>query len=58
MHACRVLPGFVSDAKCKILCTLKDQSEIIFVISGADLERNGPRELEYPPERDERTGGT
>ena len=40
MHACRVLPGFVSDAKCKILCTLKDQSEIIFVISAADLERN------------------
>ena len=40
MHACRVLPGFVSDAKCKILCTLKEQSEIIFVISAADLERN------------------
>lgn len=40
LHACRVLPGFVSDAKCKILCTLKDQSEIIFVISAADLERN------------------
>ena len=35
-----MLPGFVSDAKCKILCTLKDQSEIIFVISAADIERN------------------
>ena len=40
MHACRVLPGFESDAKCKILLQLKDQSEIIFVISGQDLERN------------------
>ena len=40
MHACRVLPGFESDAKCRILLTLKEQSEIIFVISGADLERN------------------
>ena len=40
MHACRVLPGFESDAKCRILLQLKDKSEIIFVISGADLERN------------------
>lgn len=40
MHAYRVLPGFESDAKCKILLQLKDQSEIIFVISAADLERN------------------
>ena len=40
MHACRVLPGFESDAKCRILMKLKDQSEIIFVISAADLERN------------------
>ncbi len=40
MHACRVLPGFESDAKCRILMKLKDESEIIFVISAADLERN------------------
>ena len=40
MHACRVLPGFESDAKCKILLTLKEQSEIIFVIGAQDLERN------------------
>lgn len=40
MHACRVLPGFESDAKCKILLTLKEQSEIIFVIAAQDLERN------------------
>ena len=40
MHATRVLPGFEADAKCRMLLTLKDQSEIIFVISGADLERN------------------
>jgi len=40
MHAYRVLPGFELDAKCKILLELKDQSEIIFVISAKDLERN------------------
>ena len=40
MHACRVLPGFESDAKCKILLKLKEQSEIIFVIGAQDLERN------------------
>ena len=40
MHATRVLPGFEADAKCKMLLTLKDQSEIIFVISAADLDRN------------------
>ena len=40
MHATRVLPGFEADAKCKMLLTLKDESEIVFVISAADLERN------------------
>ena len=40
MHATRVLPGFAADAKCRMLLTLKDQSEIVFVISGQDLERN------------------
>ena len=40
LHAYRVMPGFEMDAKCKILLQLKDQSEIIFVISAADIERN------------------
>ena len=40
MHATRVLPGFASDVKCKMLLSLKDKSEIIFVINAADLERN------------------
>ena len=40
LHAYRVLPGFEMDAKCKILLQLKDQSEIIFVISAGDIERN------------------
>lgn len=40
LHASRVLPGFEPDAKVKILQKLKDQSEIIFVISANDIERN------------------
>ena len=40
MHASRVLPGFKSDAKVEILKKLKDKSEIIFVISANDIERN------------------
>lgn len=40
MHAARVLPGFKSDAKVEILKKLKDKSEIIFVISANDIERN------------------
>lgn len=40
LHASRVLPGFEPDAKVKILQKLKDKSEIIFVISANDIERN------------------
>lgn len=40
MHAKRVLPGFESDAKINILKNLKDDTEIIFVISAGDIERN------------------
>lgn len=40
MHAQRVLPGFRNDAKIKILQTLKDKAEIIFVINAGDIERN------------------
>lgn len=48
MHATRVLPGFEADAKCKMLLTLKDESEIVFVISAADLERNKIRAEKGP----------
>lgn len=40
LHASRVLPGFEHNAKINILKQLKDQSEIIFVISAGDIERN------------------
>ena len=39
-HASRVLPGFSPNAKIHILTELKDQAEIIFVISAGDIERN------------------
>jgi len=39
-HATRVLPGFESDAKVRILQSLRDKSEIIFCISAVDIERN------------------
>ena len=35
-HASRVLPGFDVNAKIKLLHELKDQAEIIFVISAGD----------------------
>ncbi len=40
MHAARVLPGFEYNAKINILKKLKDKSEVIFVISAGDIERN------------------
>lgn len=40
LHASRVLPGFEPDAKVQILKKLKNKSEIIFVISANDIERN------------------
>lgn len=39
-HASRVLPGFESDAKIKILSSLKKDLEIIFCINAKDIERN------------------
>ena len=39
-HASRVLPGFKYDAKIRLLETLKDKTEVIFVISAGDIERN------------------
>lgn len=38
-HAARVLPGFDVNAKIKLLHELKDQAEIIFVISASDIEK-------------------
>lgn len=38
-HAARVLPGFLKDSKIKMLCQLKDITEIIFCINAGDIER-------------------
>ena len=43
-HASRVLPGFEPDSKLKMLLELKDQAEIVIVISAGDIERNKVRE--------------
>lgn len=40
MHASRVLPGFTPDNKVVMLETLKDDVEIIVVVSAKDLTRN------------------
>lgn len=37
-HASRVLPGFEPDSKLKMLLQLKDQAEIVIVISADDIE--------------------
>ena len=42
-HASRVLPGFEPDTKIKMLSQLKDQAEIIIVISASDIEKNKHR---------------
>ncbi|MBO4309978.1 MAG: DUF1846 domain-containing protein [Lachnospiraceae bacterium] len=42
-HASRVLPGFKPDSKIKMLSQLKDQAEIVIVISAADIEKNKMR---------------
>ncbi len=39
-HASRVLPGFQPDSKLRMLKQLKDQAEIVIVISAEDIERN------------------
>lgn len=40
LHAMRVLPGFDSDAKLKLLHTLSDKLEIVICIYSGDIERN------------------
>ena len=42
-HASRVLPGFKPDSKIKMLSQLKDEAEIVIVISAADIEKNKMR---------------
>ncbi|MCR4754479.1 MAG: DUF1846 domain-containing protein [Lachnospiraceae bacterium] len=37
-HASRVLPGFEPDSKLKMLLQLKDQAEIVIVVSAEDIE--------------------
>ena len=39
-HASRVLPGFEPDNKLKMLDQLKDDAEIVIVISAVDIEKN------------------
>ncbi len=39
-HASRVLPGFEPDSKLKMLMQLRDEAEIVIVISAIDIEKN------------------
>lgn len=39
-HASRVLPGFQPDSKLQMLLQLKEQAEIVIVISANDIEKN------------------
>ena len=38
-HASRVLPGFQPDSKLRMLSQLRDQAEIVIVISALDIEK-------------------
>ena len=42
-HASRVLPGFQPDSKLRMFHKLKDQAEIVIVISAVDIEKNKVR---------------
>lgn len=42
-HASRVLPGFEPDSKLKMLMQLKDEAEIVIVISAAAIDKNKRR---------------
>ncbi|MBR3909862.1 MAG: DUF1846 family protein, partial [Anaerotignum sp.] len=42
-HASRVLPGFKPDSKIDMLVQLKDDAEIVIVISAGDIEKNKVR---------------
>lgn len=42
-HASRVLPGFQPDSKLRMFHKLRDQAEIVIVISAVDIEKNKVR---------------
>ena len=42
-HASRVLPGFKPDSKLRMLAQLRDQLEIVIVVSADDIEKNKVR---------------
>ena len=42
-HAARVLPGFEPDSKLQMLLQLKDQAEIVIVVSAEDIENGKVR---------------
>ena len=42
-HASRVLPGFQPDSKLQMLLQMKDEAEMILVISALDIEKNKMR---------------
>ena len=42
-HASRVLPGFAPDSKVRMLTQLKEEAEIVIVISASDIEKNKVR---------------
>ncbi|UKK49529.1 DUF1846 domain-containing protein [Prevotella sp. E9-3] len=42
-HASRVLPGFKPDSKLRMLAQLRDQLEIVIVVSAEDIEKNKVR---------------
>ena len=42
-HASRVLPGFEPDSKLKMMMQMKDDAEIVIVISAVDIEKNKVR---------------
>jgi len=42
-HASRVLPGFEPDSKMRMLLQLKEQAELVIVISADDIEKNKRR---------------
>ncbi len=44
LHASRVLPGFKADSKLQMLLQLKDQAEMIMVVSAEDIVNNKMRE--------------
>ena len=46
LHAARVLPGYDSNAKIKMLEMIKDDSEIVFCISAKDIE-NGKMRADF-----------